>query len=305
MNLQELPRLKDSISYIYFEHTIIEREANALVAIDKNGRTSIPVAATTCLMLGPGTSITHAAICVASENGCLIIWCGEGGTRFYASGGGETRSSRNLLLQAEKCVNEEEHLQVARRMYLLRFPNMSAEGCSLAQLRGMEGTRVRVAYQQASKRTGVRWTGRSYKETEWNEADPINQALSEANALLYGLCHSAIISLGYSTGLGFIHTGTRYAFVYDIADLYKVDTTIPAAFEAVKRDQINITQNVRRICRRYFSQHKVLSRIADDIIHVLGGGMKEPDDKSEKSLWGSTHQIVAGGKNYGIDGEKI
>ena len=166
MNFQELPRLKDSISYIYFEHAIIEREDNALVAIDRTGRTSIPVAATTCLMLGPGTTITHPAVCVASENGCMIIWCGERATRFYAAGGGETRSSHNLLLQAEKCTNEEEHLQVARRMYLLRFPTMSTEGLSLAQLRGMEGTRVRIAYQQASKRTGVRWTGRSYKEAD-------------------------------------------------------------------------------------------------------------------------------------------
>ena len=61
-NLQELPQLKDSISYLYVEHAIIEQNDAAIVAIQKDGRTPIPIAAMTCLLLGPGTSVTHAAI---------------------------------------------------------------------------------------------------------------------------------------------------------------------------------------------------------------------------------------------------
>ena len=59
---QSLPRLKDSISYVYLEHSIIEQEDASIVAIQKDGRIPVPVSSVTCLMLGPGTSITHAAI---------------------------------------------------------------------------------------------------------------------------------------------------------------------------------------------------------------------------------------------------
>lgn len=76
-NLQELPKLRDSISYLYIEHAIIEQNDTAIVAIRKEGRVPIPIAAMTCLLLGPGVSITHAAIRAICENGCMAIWCGE------------------------------------------------------------------------------------------------------------------------------------------------------------------------------------------------------------------------------------
>ena len=85
-NLQELPKLRDSISYLYLEHAVIEQNDTAIVAIQKDERIPIPIAAMTCLLLGPGTSVTHAAIRAICENGCMAIWCGEGATRFYAAG---------------------------------------------------------------------------------------------------------------------------------------------------------------------------------------------------------------------------
>ena len=188
-NLQELPKLKDSISYLYVEHAIIEQNDSAVIAIQKNGRTPIPIAAMTCLLLGPGTSVTHAAIRTICENGCMAIWCGEHAERFYAAGVGETRSAKNLLMQAKACMDTERHLQVAKRMYQIRFHNLKTDGLTLQQLRGMEGIRVRKAYELAAKTNGIRWKNRSYKTEEWDQADPVNRALSEANALLYGLCH--------------------------------------------------------------------------------------------------------------------
>lgn len=94
-DMQELPKLRDSVSFIYIEHAIIEQDALSIVAIQKDGRIPIPVSATTCLMLGPGTSVTHAAIKAMSENGCMAIWCGENIGHFYASGIGETYSAAN------------------------------------------------------------------------------------------------------------------------------------------------------------------------------------------------------------------
>lgn len=237
-NLQELPKLRDSVSYLYIEHAIIEQNDTAIVAIKKDGRVPIPIAAMTCLLIGPGVSITHAAIRAICENGCMAIWCGEKMGRFYASGIGETRSAKNLLIQAKACMDDTMHLEVAKRMYAFRFPKMDVSNKTLQQLRGMEGIRIRKAYELASKITGIQWKKRSYKQDDWDASDPINQALSEGNALLYGICHAAIISLGYSAGLGFIHTGKQLSFVYDIADLYKAETTIPAAFEVVKKAEI-------------------------------------------------------------------
>ena len=107
-DLQALPKLRDSISYIYLEHVIIEQVDSSIVAIQRDGRIPIPVSSVTCLMLGPGTSITHAAIKVAADNGCCIIWCGENGLHFYASGMGETRSAENLLRQAALCMDPDK-----------------------------------------------------------------------------------------------------------------------------------------------------------------------------------------------------
>ena len=178
-NLQELPKLKDSISYLYLEHAVIEQNDTAIVAIQKQGRTPIPIAGMTCLLLGPGTSVTHAAIRAICNNGCMAIWCGEHAERFYAAGVGETRSAKNLLVQAKACMDAERHLEVAKRMYQIRFSNLKTEGLTLQQLRGMEGIRVRKAYELAARTTGVRWKKRSYKTEEWDQADPVNQALSE------------------------------------------------------------------------------------------------------------------------------
>ena len=232
-NLRALPKLRDSISYIYTEHAVIEQDEFSLVIIRKDGRIPVPVSSITCLMLGPGVKITHAAIKTAAENGCMIIWCGDHIQSFYASGMGETRSAESLMLQAKLCMNPVLHKMVVRRMYLRRFGSIVDGSYTIQQLRGMEGVRVREAYQLASKMYGVKWQSRNYKMSKWNDSDPINRALSCANTVLYGLCHAAIVSLGFSPGLGFIHTGKQMSFVYDIADLYKADITIPAAFSAV------------------------------------------------------------------------
>ena len=305
-NLQELPKLEDSISYIYIEHAIIERHDSAIIAIQDVGKTPIPIAAMTCLLLGPGTKITHAAIRALCDNGCMAIWCGENGTRFYAAGVGETRSAKNLLRQAHMCMDADKHLNVAVRMYQIRFPHTKTDGMTLQQLRGMEGIRVRKAYELASRITGMKWQKRTYKSGDWQAADAINRALSEANAMLYGLCHAAIVSLGYSPGLGFVHTGKQLSFVYDIADLYKVKTTIPAAFAAVKaapKPTDDLSKAVRLQCRTHFANTKLLSRIPRDIAWLLKDSEVERRDNAQTAgeLWDNRKSSVGGGVNYGFE----
>lgn len=303
-DLKELPKLRDSISYLYMEHARIDQDAAAIMFEMEDGKIPVPVASLTCLLLGPGTSITHAAVKTITENGCLIVWCGENATRFYASGMGETRSARNTLLQAELCMNQEKHLSVVRKMYGIRFPEMPTKDLTLEQIRGLEGIRVRGAYQLAAKQFGVKWKGRDYKQKDWDEADPINRALSEANAILYSLCQAAIVSLGYSTALGFIHTGKALSFVYDIADLYKAKTTIPAAFEAVSKGTGELSKNIRLNCRKRFAAIGLLKRIAKDIETIFAIGDSEIDDsKIIGDIWNEDGSTIEGGINYGKAGD--
>lgn len=219
-DLHELPKLRDSISHLYIEHKIIEQNGLSIMAVDKAGKIPIPIASLTVLMIGPGCTITHAAIKALADNGCMAIWCGEGIGRFYAVGTGETRSSERLLQQARIWANKELHINVVRKMYTMRFSENLSEDLTLQQIRGMEGIRVRELYRKASVATGVKWNGRNYNKRDWDESDIVNKALSAANACLYGICHAAIVSLGYSPALGFVHTGKQLSFVYDIADIY-------------------------------------------------------------------------------------
>lgn len=307
-DLHELPKVRDSWSYLYVEHCRVDQEAKAIAVHDQLGVTPVPCASLSLLMLGPGTKITHAAIMTLVDNGCLVVWCGEQGVRFYAAGTGETRQATNLLKQAQLCTRGSTRLKVVRRMYAMRFAEVLDESLTLQQIRGMEGVRVRDAYARWSKATGVEWQGRSYSRNAWRKSDPINRALSSANSCLYGLCHAAIVALGYSPGLGFIHTGKQLSFVYDIADLYKVDITVPTAFLTVAESITNLERRIRHNCRDRFAESRLLARIATDIENVLD---IEPEPDTERAdydadpakpgrLWDPNEtQGVEGGVSYG------
>lgn len=268
-DLHELPKLRDSLSYLYLEHAIINQSDLAIEATTDIGRTMVPVANLSVLMLGPGTSITHAAVRALADNGCSVVWVGEDGMRCYAHGSGETRKGYRLLHQAHLVSHPELREQVVLNMYHARFGDELDRGLTLPQIRGKEGVRVRTAYAQASRTYGVKWDGRRYDRGKWERADPINRALSAANALLNGLCHAAIVSGGYSPGLGFIHTGRQFSFVYDVADLYKIDITVPVAFETIAKSKRNLEGRVRQACRERFRDEKLLQRILPEIDRLL------------------------------------
>jgi len=307
-DLHELPKVRDRLSYLYVEHCRVEQEAMAIAIYDKNGVTPVPCASLSLLMLGPGTSITHAAISTLADNDCLIAWCGEQGVRFYALGMGETRQARNIIHQAKLSSRKSTRLEVVRRMYCRRFPELLDESLTIEQIRGMEGVRVRDAYAEASRRTGVPWVGRSYDRSEWSKADKVNRALSAANSCLYGICHAAIVSTGYSPALGFIHVGKQLSFVYDIADLYKVELTIPVAFETSASQSMNPEREVRIRCRDSFASSGLLKRIVEDIDYVLNVSTIKDDDAVPDfdsdpgvpgSLWDPAKGEVSGGISYG------
>jgi len=161
-DLHQLPKFRDALSFLYLEHVRIEQEEKSIAFWDAEGKTPVPVAGLSVLMLGPGTNITHAAIRALADNNCLVIWCGEQNVRFYSFGMGGTRSSAALLRQARLVGDEGLRLEVVKRMYRMRFREKLPADLTVQQFRGMEGIRVREAYARASRETGVPWSGRSY-----------------------------------------------------------------------------------------------------------------------------------------------
>ena len=268
-DLHLLPKIRDGLSSLYVEHARIDRYEKSVAFWDDSGCTPIPAASLSVLMLGPGTSVTHAAVQALADNNCLAIWAGEENVRYYASGTGGTRSAAPLLLQARLASDEKARMDVVKRMYQIRFTDTPSGLLTIEALRGMEGIRVRKAYARASEQSGVPWSGRFYDRMSWQDTDPVNRALSCANSCLYGVCHAAILATGYSPGIGFIHTGKQLSFVYDIADLYKVDVTIPLAFEIARDDPPHLERAVRHACRDRFRETKLLQRIVPDIQKVL------------------------------------
>jgi CRISPR-associated protein Cas1 len=268
---RDLPKIRDSLSYLYIEHARIEQDGKSITAYDYNGRTKIPCASLCALLIGPGTSITHEAVKTITLNGCSILWVGEHGVRFYAYGHGETRKSFRLLRQATLYANVDSRMEIAKRLFSFRFRDCEViDSITIEELKGQEGIRVRAAYAKASKEYGIPWQGRSYKRDRWNATDPVNKALSAANACLYGVCHAAIVSVGYSPGIGFIHTGKQLSFVYDIADLYKTELTIPSAFKAAAEGEKNVEQRVRLHLRESFYNTRFMKTIVDDIDSIMG-----------------------------------
>ncbi|MCW5982843.1 MAG: type I-E CRISPR-associated endonuclease Cas1 [Bryobacteraceae bacterium] len=305
-DLHLLPKVRDSWSYLYAEHCRIDQEDKAIAIQEKDGKTPVPCAMLTLLMLGPGVTVTHAAIRTLAESGCLVMWCGEEAVRFYAVGMGETRSSRNLLAQARLWADPASRLAVVMRMYRMRFDEPLPDDLTLQQLRGREGIRIRQVYANASRDSGIAWEGRSYRTSNWRSADPVNRALSCANSCLYGLCHAAIVSAGFSPALGFIHTGKMLSFVYDIADLYKTEVSIPVAFAVAKESSTAIEIRARKACRDAFHSTRLLERIVPDIHSALGldqsvraadEALYDGDQETPGGLWDPVLGQVAGGVN--------
>ncbi len=280
--LKPIP-IKDRISIAYVEMGNIDVLDGAFVIVDKNGvRTHIPVGGLACLMLEPGTRISHAAVTLAARVGCLLIWIGQSGVRLYSAGQpGGARADR-LLYQAKLALDDEARLKVVRKMYEMRFKEKPPEKRSIEQLRGIEGVRVRKMYELLGRQYGVPWKSRNYDYEEWGSGDVSNRCLSAATACLYGLSEAAILAAGYAPAIGFIHSGKPQSFVYDIADIFKFESVVPVAFRIASRNPKDPEREVRLACRDAFRQIRLLTRIIPTIEEILSaGGLPFPKRPAE------------------------
>jgi CRISPR-associated protein Cas1 len=298
--------LKERSSIIFVERAQIDVLDGAFVAIDATGiRTHIPVGGFACIMLEPGTRVSHAAVTLAARAGTLLVWVGEAGVRLYASGQpGGARADR-LLHQARLALDETTRLAVVRRMFEVRFDEPAPTKRSIDQLRGIEGARVREMYALLARQHGVPWKRRDYNVNDWDTSDLPNRCLSSATACLHGLAEAAVLAAGYAPAIGFLHSGRPLSFVYDIADLFKFETVVPAAFEVAGRAlkgrlDIPAESAVRRACRDSFRRSGLLEKLIPAIEDVLAASGVPPPPEPEEAQ----HAVLSIGTGAGDAGHR-
>ena len=297
-DIQDLPQIADRMTFLYLDHCKINRQDSAITVLTDKGIVHIPSAIISVLMLGPGTNVSHRAMELIGDSGISVCWIGEHGVRYYAGGRPLTHSSRLIIKQAELVTNQRKHAEIVRKMYIMRFPDENVSDLTVQQLRGKEGSRVRKIYRQESKKWNVEWNGREYDPEDFTASDLINQTLSAAHACLYGLTHSVICAIGCSPALGFVHVGHELSFVYDIADLYKTEVTVPIAFEiAANPPAEDISRAVRLRVRDEMAKTRLLERMVRDIKYILN-----PEDINDEEkvmyLWDDKAGTADYGKQY-------
>ncbi len=264
--LETLASAKDRWTPVYLQHGRLEVDDSSVKWIGADGLLCrLPVATISALILGPGTTITHAAIRACAESNTPVCWTGEESLRFYAFGLAPNHTNDMPRLHAEAWADKRRRTQIARAMFRQRFPELIVDDKSVKELRGMEGLRVRGLYAEMGKQYGVTWKGRNYDRQSWEMADDINRALSAANASLYAVCAAVITSLGYLPSLGFVHDAGTLPFVFDVADLYKHLTSIPAAFLATRQNPGDDGELVRRLLKERIEEARILQRMPKDL----------------------------------------
>lgn len=264
--LETLAPARERWTPIYLEHGRLEVDDSSVKWIGADGLLCrIPVATVSAVLLGPGTTVTHAAMRACAESNTPVCWIGEEGMRFYAFGLTPNHTNNMPRLHAAAWADRKGRTEIARRMFRMRFPDLEVGSHSVKELRGMEGLRVRALYGQLGLQYGVTWKGRNYDRSRWEVADEINRALSAANASLYALCAAVICSLGYVPSLGFVHDAGTLPFVYDVADLYKHLTSIPASFLAVRQDAGDSGDLVRKLLKQRVEEERILQRMPRDL----------------------------------------
>ncbi|WP_130797489.1 type I-E CRISPR-associated endonuclease Cas1e [Streptomyces otsuchiensis] len=297
----ELGRIGDRLSFIYLERCVVNRDDNAITAKDVDGETYIPSATIGALLLGPGTKVTHQAMAVLGDCGAAVVWVGEHGVRFYAGGRGLSRSSGMAESQATAWANRRTRLEVARDMYRQRFPDEDPSGKSRQDLLSAEGRRMMHCYRRESARTGVPWQRREYNRDDFLAADAPNQGITAAAQCMYGVAHAVVAALGCSPALGFVHSGGDRSFVYDIADLYKTEIGIPAAFDAAADGDHDMGSRTRRAVRDRIQATGLLERCVGDIGRLLRHDPDAGEGEDRVTLQSDGDVQVESGRNHSSD----
>lgn len=266
-----LSTAQDRWTPIYLEHGRLEVDDSSVKWIGADRSIiRIPIATVSALLLGPGTTVTHAAIKACADCNTPVCWIGEEGMRFYATGVTPTHDNKNARHHARVHASVKTRTEIARKMFKMRFGNsVDVDNETIESMRGMEGRRIKALYAKMGAQYGVSWKGRNYNSSNWNLSDSINKAVSAANAALYALTTAVVCSMGYLTQLGFIHSAGTMPFVFDIADIYKPETTLIAAFHTLSIHPDADEKDVIVRLKSVIEEKKLLYRMPRDIKKLL------------------------------------
>ena len=313
--IQELPRSIDRLTFVYLERCSINVDGGAIMAWRDGSKLSIPAASITCLVLGPGSKLTHEVMKLIGQSGTTVLWTGSDQTRLYAYGAPLANSTELIDAQARIVSNPHKRIECAKKMYAMRFPNDDFTMSDMQKLRGKEGSRMKMLYRSESERTGVPWDYRKYRVGDFDYSDVVNRCITGGTQILYavelGICHA----LGASPALGVIHMGTQMSFVYDMADLYKSEFIIPTSFDIAKEhlyeepeetDLSAVDRDLRTRVRQQMVDKRLLSRTVKALRWLLLGE-KDAEasleikwvDPDRLMLWDKVSGSVDAGTNYG------
>ena len=243
------------------------------------GDYDIPVQSISCILLGPGGTVSHDALRLLVNYGTGLLAVGEGGVRLYASMPFGPDDSTLARRQATLWGDVVERDRVARHMYEWRFGE-SLPSTDIAVLRGVEGARMKELYKVLAQKHGVSWRGRRYDRAQPTDADPPNQAINHTATAVQAAAMVAVAVTGTIPQLGFIHEESGRAFVLDIADLYRTTITLPIAFKAVRmvreHPELSVDRAVRQLAREHFSGGKLIPTMIDRIKELFHDHRGDP-----------------------------
>ncbi len=252
------------------------------------GDYTIPFQMISCLVMEPGTTVSHDAVRLLAAHGVGLVFVGEHAVRHYGVIGpvahGATFASDDTIVasslpsgpdasararaHARAWADPDQRQRIVRRMYAWRMGELFPDA-PLEVLRGMEGARAKETYRLVAERFGVRWNGRRYDRGAPDRDDPPNQAINHASVAVVAAAQVAVAVAGAIPQLGFIHEDSGIAFPLDVADLFRDTVTVPAAFSAVAEARSRPDQPLERVVRqgtgRALRRGQTVSRMIDRI----------------------------------------
>ncbi|GAC30993.1 type I-F CRISPR-associated endonuclease Cas1f [Paraglaciecola polaris] len=283
-------------------------EANNSQKNPENQYFNIPIANTTVVLLGNGTSITQAAVRMLAQAGVLLGFAGGGGTPLYMGNEIEWLTPQSeyrpteyiqgwmsFWFDDEKRLQAAKQFQAARIAYLTRVwgkdRDLSVEGFTTdndlikgalerfntrteqatksSDLLLTEAQLTKVLYKFSANNTGTSDFTRQHQS-----ADKANDFLNHGNYLAYGLAACTLWVLGIPHGFAVMHGKTRRgALVFDIADLIKDAIVLPWAFICAKENSTE--QEFRQQVLQKFTDHKALDFMFEQVKKVALQGQEE------------------------------
>lgn len=267
---------------------------------------NIPIANTTVLLLGSGTSITQAAMRMLAQAGVLVGFCGGGGTPLYMACEVEWFTPQSEYRPTEylhgwlqfwfddtKRLSAAVTFQKARIQYieqvwqkdkdlknegfLFKDPQIQAALANFqvrtdtatkqSDLLLTEAQLTKVLYKYAANNTNITDFTRQHQGSSKNNTDKANDFLNHGNYLAYGLAASCLWVLGIPHGFAVMHGKTRRgALVFDVADLIKDAIVLPWAFVCAKENATE--QEFRQQVLQAYTDHKALDFMFDTVKNI-------------------------------------